>query len=127
MILYSKLDILLAYLSWKDVVRMSPETIVSIVLLVLVVMLFAPVRFIKDPEGGSRLTVLEWISQRVSRLKREIAEAKKAQADAEKLLAESQARRKSTDQSDWRWVGGKSAPKRAYPAEGIDEDTTTFK
>ena len=109
---------------------MSPETIVSIVLLVLVVVLFAPVRFINDPEGGSRLTVLEWISQRGSWYKREMAEAKKAQADAEKLLAESQARRQSTDQSDWRWVGGESTPRRAYPAEGVDADTsnpTTFK
>ena len=106
---------------------MSPETIMSIVLIatiLLAIVLSALVRFIKDPEGGSRLTVLEWISQRVSWLKHEIAEAKKAQADAEKLLAESQARRQSTGQSDWKWVGGKSAPRRAYPAEGIDEDTS---
>ena len=105
---------------------MSPETIVSIVIVIVAIVLITPVRFIKDREDGSSLTVVEWISRQGKWYKREMAKAKQAQADAEKSQAEPEpeARRQSTEpQSEWKWVGGKSEPRRAYPAEGSDEDT----
>ncbi len=108
---------------------MPLETIVSIIALIallLTVVLASSVRFIKDPEDGSRLTVIEWISRQGKWYKEEMAKTKPAQADAEQSQAEPEpeARRQSTEpQSEWKWVGGKSEPRRAYPVEGSDEDT----
>lgn len=65
---------------------MPPDLLISIIVIALVIIFFAPIRVFKSPFGGSRLTTIEWLGTIGKKNKQRISEAIKARDAARELF-----------------------------------------